>query len=174
MPKTVAELIADALNPIKLKILVFGPDVKIISQDERTRNLQHKRNEIRLALENDGHEVKYAEDLVDPSLMGPQANAIFQELVIMAEYDLIVNLVGSPGSIVEATLSATRPRLAQKTALYLDQDHISGLVGSACELARTLGAHFRTFKYPEDLVECHLLGHVASRAAAVKLAKYLL
>jgi len=136
--------------------------------------LQEKRKEIRAALENAGHFVKYAEDLVDPALTGPTANPLIQELVLMSEYDLIVTLVGSPGSIVEATTISLKPKLAQKASLYLDSDHQNGLVGQACRNAQNLGAHFQTYNYPGDLVDCHLLTHVSERAKSIQLLKFLL
>lgn len=174
MTKTAADLIADALDPIKLRILVFGPQVKHPSADERTKNLQGKRVEIRQSLERGGHDVKYAEDLVDPSIDGPYSNPVLQEILLMAEYDLIIVLVGSPGSIVEATIIGTKPRLAQKSALYLDRDHVDGLAGQTCALARELGAYFHAYDYPADLTDCHLLTSVVNRVATVKLGKYLL
>lgn len=171
---TVSDLLEDSISPISLKILVFGPQVETISQDERTRNLQNKRMEIRQALEDLNHHVKYAEDLVDPSLVGPTANPVIQELVIMQEYDFIVTLVESPGSIVEATLIASKPLLAQKSALYIDQGYIGGLAGQACLLAEQMGGHLHKFTYPEDLVECHLLGHIRDRANTIQLMKFLM
>lgn len=145
-----------------------------MSGDERTRNLQNKRIEIREALEAINHHVKYAEDLVDPSLVGPTANPIIQELVIMQEYDFIVTLVESPGSIVEATLIASKPLLAQKTALYIDKTYIDGLAGQMCLLAEQMGGHLHKFTYPEDLTECHLLGHIRERANTIQLMKFLM
>jgi hypothetical protein len=173
LDKKVSDLLESALGQISLKILVFGPQVKPASSDTRTRHLQEKRVEIRQALEQDGHWVKYAEDLVDPNLTGPMANALLQEMVIMAEYDLIVVLVGSPGSIVETTAIASKTHLARKSALYLDFDHRAGLVAQACELAKHLGAFYTTYEYPKDLIECHLLGHVTERAKHFKLIKYM-
>jgi hypothetical protein len=174
MTQTVSDLIAASIDPVLLKILVFGPQVVTLSSDERTRNLQNKRIEIRQALEVAGHYVKYAEDLVDPTLTGPSANPVIQELVLMGEYDLIVTLVGSPGTIVEASIISVKPLLARKSALYLDNDHIDGLAGQACRLAESMGAHFQTYLYPRDLTDCHLLTHVTERAAAFQLMKYLL
>ncbi len=170
---SIAELLGDSITPIKLKILVFGPQVKTTSDDARIRNLQKKRIEIRLDLEAEGHEVKYAEDLVDPSLVGPTANPIIQELVIMQEYDFIVTLVGSPGANSEATMISLKPLIARKSSLYIDRDHIDGLPGQACLLAEEHGGHLHQYNYPADLTECHLLGHVRARAEQIKLWKYL-
>jgi hypothetical protein len=111
--RPIKKLVERALGAIKLKILVFGPQVHTPSKNRKTRKLQNKREEIRAALEAEGHHVNYAEDLVDPSMKGPGGNEFFQELLIMPEYDLIVAIVDSPGSTVEATAISMSPLLAQ-------------------------------------------------------------
>jgi hypothetical protein len=167
-------LIANAVDSIKLKILVFGPQVHTPSSDPRTAKLQDKRREIRSNLETLGHGVKYAEDLVDPNLSGPTGNPLFQELVIMGEYDLIVAIVDSPGTIAEATMIALKPHLAQKSSLFLDKAYIGGLVGEACRNAADMGAYFAPYDYPEDLDKCHLFGYILDRVSKIQKMKYLL
>ncbi len=166
-------LIASAMRRIELKILVFGPQVHTPGHDERTRKLQGKRVQIREYLESEGHYVRYAEDVVDPNIAGPGGNAFFQELLIMEEYDLIVTIVDSPGSIAEATAISMSPKLAQKSALFLDANYVEGLVGAACQNASDIGAHFETYEYPTDLDDCHLLGFVSERASATQKIKFL-
>ncbi|MEQ9440713.1 MAG: hypothetical protein RIG62_16810 [Cyclobacteriaceae bacterium] len=170
--KPVNELISDATNNMNLNILVFGPQVHTISDNERTKNLQFKRIQIREELEALGHFVRYAEDLVDPNLPSPQNNAVLQEIVIMAEFDLIINIVESPGSITEATLIATKANLSQKATLFMDESHLGGLPAQACQLAVQLGANFETFKYPQDIVQCHLLGSVKKRVEKTQFTKF--
>jgi len=170
----VKALISNAIDGISLKILVFGPQVHTPSPQERTAKLQAKRRDIRARLEESGHFVRYAEDVVDPVADGPFANPFFQEILIMGEYDLIVTIVDSPGSIVEATVISMSPRLAQKSSLFLDATYLDGLVGSACQNAEDVGAHFQTYQYPQDLDECHLLGYVVTRVRKIQKIKYLL
>ncbi len=174
MSDDIKTLIERAFEAIKLKILVFGPQVHTQSPDVRTAKLQGKRRDIRAKLEAIGHYVKYAEDLVDPHLPGPAGNTFFQELVIMKEYDLIVTIVDSPGSIAEAAVIATKPQLAQKSSLFLDGAYVGGLVGEACRNAEHIGAHFRTYSYPNDLDDCHLLGYIVERILQIQMMKYLL
>lgn len=171
---TIADLIARSIDPILLKILVFGPGLDPVSNDEWTRNLQNKRKEIKEALLNQGHTVRYAEELVDPSVTGPMANPFFQELLLMDEYDFIVILVGPPGANTETGAIAVKPNLTRKSSFYLDENHSGGLAAAACRFAVTIGAHFRMYEYPRDLVECHLLTHIAERAAEIRTMKYLL
>jgi len=174
LPDDIKALIANAIDAFKLKILVFGPQVHTPSAELRTAKLQSKRIEIRGKLEGLGHHVKYAEDLVDHNLDGPAGNMFFQELVIMKEYDLIVTIVDSPGSIAEATAIALKPALAQKASLFLDSDFVNGLVGAACRNAKDIGAHFETYTYPTDLDDCHLFGYILDRVSKLQKVKYLL
>jgi hypothetical protein len=173
-PSSVTALLDSAIAAIILNILVFGPQTHTPASDERTRRLQLKRIEIRDSLIRLGHTVKFAEELVDPTIAGINGNAYLQELVIMREYDLIVTLVGSPGSNAEAAAIALKPYIAQKTALFLDEGHKDGLVGAACQLAAHIGAHYSTYSYPKDLDDCHLLGYVHDRVAKAQTVKYLL
>ena len=173
MPGEIHEYLARAVGSIKLKILVFGPQVTTISPDPRTAKLQHKRIEIRDKLQALGHHVKYAEDLVDPSVPGLMGNAVFQEMILMAEYDFIATLVESPGSVVEATLIARDEQLARKASLFIDSDYRAGLAAQACELAKARGCHFQTYEYPVDLDACHLYGFIVARINDIQAMKYL-
>lgn len=172
--KTVKELMEQGLSNTKLNILVFGPQVQTLSDsDERTRRLQDKRIEIRTELEGLGHNVNFAEEIVDPSLSGPANNTVLQEIAIMKEYDFVVVLVDSPGSISEATLISLNPSIAQKSSLFLDSDHSEGFVAEACRLGETIGAKFSTYEYPNDLRECSLLGFIKQRTQEIQTVKYL-
>ena len=171
---TVEDLFSKGIKDTRISILVFGPQVSKLSLNERTRNLQNKRIQIREKLEDLGHYVKYAEDLVDPNLPSQQSNAFLQELVIMPEYDLIINIVDSPGSIVEATAISMKPDLAQKATLFMDSEYLGGLVAETCQFAELAGADFNTYDYPNDLIECHLLGFVEERVRKVQFVKMIL
>ncbi len=171
--KTIAELLNDGVESIILKILVFGPQVKSFSTDTRTLRLQHKRIQIRQELESCGHYVKYAEELVDPALPPPLNNAFLQELIIMKDYDLIINIVDKPGSISEATAIALKPELAPKSCLFLDASYSDGLTDAMCCNAETLGADFIRYTYPSDLVDCNLVGFVKTKVRAIQIVHYL-
>jgi hypothetical protein len=170
VPKDIRELIKESLDTIKLNISIFGPQVDPPSTDERTCNLQLKRAQIRDKLTGLGHNARYAGELVDPSL----GNVLLQEELIMREYDLIITLVGSPGSIIETGFIARNPYLAQKAQLFMDAAHTGGLVAEACRLAEAMGAFFKEYEYPKDLVDCHLLGFALARVAAVQTMRYLI
>lgn len=171
--KTTAELLEDGISSIALQILVFGPQVKNLSADPRTQLLQLKRMQIRGELEKCGHIVKYGEELIDLTLPEPMNNAFLQESLIMKEYDLIVTIVDSPGSICEASTIALKPELATKSSLFIDETYVLGLTGSMCRIAQTIGAELTTFKYPEDLKLCNLLGSVKKKVREVQIVRYL-
>lgn|GEM_PF-3323987 len=174
MPVDIGALVATSIGAIKLKILVFGPQVTTMSANPRTSKLQAKRIEIRAKLEHLGHDVNYAEDLVDPTLPGITGNPFLQELLIMSEYDMIVTLVDSPGSIVEATVIASRPLLARKASLFMDDDYKGGLAHQACEFAKAMGAHYQTYNFPVDLDACHLYGFIEARVKSTQTINFML
>lgn len=173
MSTGIRALIATGIDSIQLDILVFGPQVRALSSDAKTLSLQRKRIQIRDELISRGHNAKYAEELVDQTLAGPDGNAVFQELLIMDSYDLVVNVVDSPGSIVEATMISVHPAIAQKASLFLDGNYVGGLVHSMCLRAEELGSYFQTYVYPTDLDDCHLLGFVLDRVRITQKKKYL-
>jgi len=166
--KSVDQLFSESIKSIKLNILVFGPQVADISENERTRNLQLKRIQIREELSKDGHNVKYAEDEVDPSL----GNMMLQEELIMREFDMIINLVDSPGTIIETGFIARNPDIASKAQLFIDSSFSEGLVAETCRLAEELGAYYQEYKYPEDLTDCHLLGFAKQRVLSAQKIRF--
>ena len=167
MPQTPNELIAAGIDTIKLDVLVFGPQVECMSSDAWTNAVQSKRIEIKVALENEGHNARYAEEVVDPNV-----NAFLQEVFLMKEYDLIINLIGSPGANIELGAIASQTEIANRSQLFLDSNHVGGLAGPACEHAETLGAFVHHYNYPNDLTECHLLGTVMDRVRTAQTQKY--
>ena len=174
MSDDIRALLAKNVTSILLKVLVFGPQVHSPSSDPRTAKLQAKRIQIRQELEKAGHHVKYAEDIVDPTVGGAGGNVFFQELLIMREYDFIVIVVDSPGSITEMAAISVDPALARKSSLFLDEAYLNGLVAAACSQAEDIGAHFRTYAYPKDLDDCHLLTEIEGRVAKIQKLKYLI
>ena len=91
----------------------------------------------------------------------------------MRDYDIIIVLVGSPGSNVETGFIAGSAAIARKTQLFIDSDWTGGLAAEACRLAELCGAGFQEFKYPEDLVDCHLLGATVRHVEAIQIQHYL-
>ncbi len=154
---TIAELIARALKENSIRVLVFGPSPTSTSPEPLTQGLRKKRIEIRDALRDLGHQAEFPEDLIDPTQPPPFNNPVAQEKLLMADYDLVMVLIGPPGTNVELGMIASDQDLCRKSSLFLCRDHLGGLAHQACLFAEQFDAHFAQFTYPEDLVDCHLL-----------------
>lgn len=100
-------------------------------------------------------------------------NAVFQEKLLMREYDFIATLVESPGSVVEGTLIAIDNELSQKASLFIDYEYRHGLAAQMCEMAQARGCHFATYEYPKDLDECNLYGLIAARVSHIQAVKFI-
>jgi len=168
-PKSPRELAEQATSNIQLNILVFGPQVTHDSEDPVVRALQAKRKEIKSRLIEMGHNAKYAEELVEPDLEPPFDNILVQERFLMQEYDLVFVLVDQPGSISEATEISGMPDLARKAYLFINRDYEGGVVYQTCLRAERIGAKFKPYEYPRDLVDCHLLGFICDHVRSTQL-----
>jgi hypothetical protein len=171
--RTIEQLLAEALQQNKLNVLVFGPALDRNPENDFVAELQRKRRDIRAALEQDGHDVRYGEEVVKPDLPPPTDNPLLQELLLMRAFDLIVVLVHTPGTIAEATCVALRPELAPKAHLFICEEHRGGLAWNACRLAEQQGAALNEFTFPTDLRDCHLLTRVLERARKIQVGKVL-
>ena len=158
------------LDDIKLSILVFGP-TPTGSPPGFMQDLAKKRIEIRDALIADGHTAVFPEDLMtgapDPHLN----NAYLFEEYLVRKYDLVVNLVGSFGSVCELGLF-TKDRLASKAALYFNDSHLTGFAYHKAVVLQDLGASLNSYSYPNDLVCCNLMKNVRQRVHAIRVGKF--
>jgi hypothetical protein len=168
--RTVSQLIAESLRQTELNILIFGPQTTNFSSDPRILALQHKRIEIRQALQDNGYFVKDAEELVDRSLPPPMNNIYMQEKVLLQEFDIVVVLVETPGTQVELGLVASRPDLAAKACIFLSDSYLDGFAAEACAAAAACGADYSTYRHPDDLRDCHLLGKVREKIDRLRFA----
>lgn len=172
---SVGPLIASAISATHLRILVFGPSPTTSAPPGSLLDgLRTKRAEIRAELLNQGHTADFPEDLVDSSAPPPFDNPWFQEQLLMKSYDLILVLIGSPGSTVELGAISTNPTLCRKSQLFLCADHVGGLADQACKLAANLDARVMYYTFPPDIVDCHLFGAIDSIVKKLQVAKTLL
>jgi hypothetical protein len=169
----VRALIDRHLRATKLEILVFGPAVHPPSTDPYVASLQQKRKQIKERLLSEGHNALFGEDIVDPSLPSHLTDPLLQEVVAAGEADLIVVLVGSPGSIFEAQAISSRRELCAKAAFYCFEDHEDGLVVQHLRYMRTFGATCQLVSLA-DVNACHLTAAVLDKVAAIQIAKALL
>lgn len=171
--RNIHQLVEDFFDRTQVSVLVFGPTLEHEAKEDFDRALQDKRREIRSVLEELGHHVRYGEEEVDPNLPPPADNPVFQETLLMREYDLIVILLKSPGSIIEMGIVSTKAELARKAHVFRYEGHRGGLPWRACDQAQRLGAEIANFTFPADLVECHLLTLVLEKVRHVQVAKAL-
>ena len=160
-----------SFTEIKLKILVFGPSPAIAHPPGFTADLAKKRQQIRDALIADGHQAHFPEDLMHGSVDPAINNHYIWEKMLVCEYDMVVNLVGSFGAVDELSLFCT-PQLALKAALFFNQDHATGLAYEHARAIEAIGAKLHTFTYPVDLTSCKLMKQVRDKVWAVRVSKF--
>jgi len=173
----VSDLLNQGLRDSPLTILLFGPQLKVPSDNEHDLRLQDKRRQVKLDLEGNGHVVVLIEDEIDGSLPPPLNNSWVQELTILQEldrYDLIVSLVHSPGTNIELGVISSKREVAAKSHLFLSSAYKGSAAHEACLAAQLQGAVFSEYEYPKDLLECHLVGMVRAKVHAVQIGKFLM
>ena len=169
----VRSLLDKHMRATKLEILVFGPAIDPVSKDPYIASLQRKRKQIKDCLRAEGHDALFGEDVVDPSLPARVSDPLLQEIIAMGEADLILVLVGSPGSILEAEAIASRKDLCAKAAFYSFEEHKDGLVAQHLSFMQTYGATFQLVTLP-DVDACHLTTTILEKVAAIQVAKAFL
>ena len=104
---------------------------------------------------------------VDPLI----ENEFVWEQMLVHKYDMVVNLVGSPGTISEISLFMSK-ELAQKASLFFNESHKSGLSFKQAEVIEALGGNLDTYVYPDDLASCNLMKQIREKVKAVRIAKF--
>lgn len=170
---SVKELMEKALASAKLDILVFGPAVEPRSNDAHIASLQQKRLDIRQRLLDEGHSARFGEEVVDASLPAHLSDPLLQEVAVMRVVDLIIVLVGSPGSIAEAISISREGSLCRKATFYCFEEHKDGIVGKHLKFLESQGATFSLMSLP-DVEACHLTGAVLEKVRAVHVGKAFL
>lgn len=168
----IVKLFNKNIKSIKLKILIFGPDPKGSTTDPRITALRNKRIQIRDHLVKEGHAACFPEDSLGSNPTSPVDNAALAEVLLMKEYDIIIALIGTHGASTEAGQISVKADFAAKSLLFICDEHIKGYPYQACKLAEQLGAILKTFSYPNDLTNCHLLTHVSEIVLKIQKGKY--
>ncbi len=156
---------------ISLNILVFGPSPDI-SGTGFDADLSRKRRQIRDALNGDGHRAVFPEDLMHGAIDPAIDNAYLWEQVLVREYDMVVNLVGSYGAVDELSLFH-RDNLALKAALFFSDSHTVGLAYQHALALKEMGACLHTYSYPTELTSCSLMTRIREKVRAVRIGKFL-
>jgi hypothetical protein len=150
-----------------LSVLIWGPG------EQGDKDLYGKRVQIRDKLRELGHDAEFSEDLITPDVIGVGGiNLSVAELLQAREYEYIVSIMGSPGSIGEVHDFCHNPEIAHKMTICINEEHLSGY--SAQGVLRIFeGNHGRIekFKFPDDITGCHLLTRVVNQVTKCAEAK---
>lgn len=151
----------------RLSVLIWGPS------ERGDKDLYRKRVQIRNKLQELGHEAEFSEDILTPSVIGAGGiNLSVAELLQAREYEYIVSIMGSPGSIGEVHDFCHIPEIAHKMTICINEEHLSGYSGHGV-LPIFEGNHGRIekFKFPDDITGCHLLKRVVDQVEKCAAAK---
>ncbi len=147
-----------------LTILVWGPGAS-------AKELYRKRLQIRDALRARGLAAFFSEELEG---MGDASMSLKGIEFLQAQAaDLIVVMQASYGSIAEVHDFASFRVVSSKMLIFVDEVAVDGYSyrGALAEL-RTLYNNVETYKYPEDITECHLLAKVTTKVDALQMLAY--
>ncbi len=158
------ESFQNAVKQVPLAILVWGPGAS-------AGDLYRKRLQIRDELRRLGHAAFFSEDLVNSAPDSLSQKGI--EFLQAQAADLIVVMQASYGSVAEVHDFASFRVVNSKMLIFIDQAAKDGYSyqGALAEL-RALYNNVETYKYPEDIVECHLLTKVIEKVNVYQMVKY--
>ena len=151
----------------RLSVLVWGPG------EQGDKDLYEKRVQIRDKLQELGHKAEFSEDILTPSVIRAGGiNLSVAELLQAREYEYIVTIMVSPGSIAEVHDFCHMPEIAHKMTICINKEHLSGYSGqSVLRIFKGNHGHIEKFKFPDDIIDCHLLGRVVDHVEKCAEAK---
>jgi len=151
----------------RLSVLVWGPGEK---GDE---DFYRKRVQIRDKLRELGHETEFSENILTPSVIRAGGiNLSVAELLQAREYEYIVSIMGSPGSIGEVHDFCHMPEIAHKMTICINEENLSGYSGhSVLRIFEGNHGRIEKFKFPDDITGCHLLERVVDQVEKCAASK---
>lgn len=154
----------NAVREISLAILVWGPG-------ESARELYQKRLQIRDELRRRGHLALFSEELDGRAPRSLSQKGI--EFLQAQAAEFIVVLQASYGSVAEVHDFANFRVINYKMLIFIDESAVDGYSyqGALAEL-KTLYNNVETYKYPDDLTQCHLLTRVLRKVDVLQMIKY--
>ena len=158
------EQLQQAVKQTPLAILVWGPGAS-------AGDLYQKRCQIRDELRRRGHAAFFSEDLVDSSPTSLSQKGI--EFLQAQAADLIVVMQASYGSVAEVHDFAEHRVINFKMLIFIDERATDGYSyrGALAEL-KALYNNVETYKYPDDITQCHLLTKVLDKVNVLQMVKY--
>ena len=158
------EALQDAVRATPLVILVWGPGAS-------AADLYRKRLQIRDELRRLGHVALFSEELEGGSPESMSQKGI--EFLQAQAADFIVVMQASYGSVAEVHDFAEHRIINFKMLIFIDEKATDGYSyrGALTEL-KTLYNNVETYKYPEDITQCHLLTKVLQKVNVLQMVKY--
>jgi hypothetical protein len=158
------DALQQAVRQTPLVILVWGPGAS-------AADLYKKRLQIRDELRRLGHVALFSEDLEGGSPESMSQKGI--EFLQAQAADFIVVMQTSFGSVAEVHDFAEHRVINFKMLIFIDERATDGYSyrGALTEL-KTLYNNVETYKYPQDITECHLLTKVLEKVNVLQMVKY--
>jgi hypothetical protein len=158
------EALQQAVRQTPLVILVWGPGAS-------AADLYKKRLQIRDELRRLGHVALFSEELEGGSPESVSQKGI--EFLQAQAADFIVVMQTSYGSVAEVHDFAEHRIINFKMLIFIDERNTDGYSyrGALAEL-KTLYNNVETYKYPEDITQCHLLTKVLQKVNVLQMVKY--
>ncbi len=117
------------VNRVPVSVLLWGPGIKSSSP------LAHLRTNIRSKLREKGHACFLSEEIQDPN---SPFSVRTQEVVQAQEFDLVVSLPCTPGSIAEVHDFASDRRVTAKMLVFLNKQHVKGYSARSLQALSTI------------------------------------
>lgn len=112
-----------------VSVLIWGPGL------ESTHALATVRGDLRRKLRENGHAAFFSEELCEPRSDVPVR---LQQLAQAQEFDLIVSLPGTPGSVGEIHDFACDRRVHAKILVFLNRQHVAGYSAQSLATLQTV------------------------------------
>ncbi|MBI4187882.1 MAG: hypothetical protein HY529_01615 [Chloroflexi bacterium] len=161
------------MRSLPVTVFVCGPT-------EQSQALTRKKIDTVNALRKLGHDASLGEELVaelskqDNDAGNSIQTANTYELIAASKSDLIVVFCASPGSIGETHEFLSVSTIGQKTLIFIDEQYSNsytavGILSSHKKLRRPL----ETYKSPEDIDNCTLMGKVIDWVQNYQSARWI-
>lgn len=107
----------NAVNRVPVSVLIWGPGI------DSSNPLSAVRSSLRTKLRQDGHAAFFSEELCDP---GSPHSIRVQQLAQAQQFDLVISMPCTPGSIAEIHDFAADKRIMAKILVFLNRMYLDG------------------------------------------------
>jgi len=151
-------------NKVPVSVLVWGPGI------DSSSPLSSTRADLRSRLRQEGHAAFFSEELCDSHL--PDSIRL-QQLAQAQEFDLIVSIPATPGSIGEVHDFAADRRVNGKLFVFLNQQFIAGYSAQSLSALNSVVSN-RLFYYPSEDEAAVIIEVTAYEVQRIREMKYIL